>query len=196
MTKDYDGYPLVQKALAEQAVRFKTLPAEMRAATERSLELIENCVTGTHDFKEDLMAMAVLLNCPPFTTLRPDRDFAGDYNAHIAAMALRHMHGQGIDDSHTDLAQVYSALFIAHGENLNKGLKDGKADVHLAQDIREAMEDYVRDRKVYEAAISPALLAVEDKTIAKTFALVDAIITPQSKPKPPKPPATPKPPTR
>lgn len=192
MTQDYSHYPLVKKALAEQQVIFKHfeggIPEALKAATTRVLDLIETYVTDPE--KEDMMAVAVLMHCPPYIMLKSKR-FAEDYSLHVQAMLDTHTTRNGITAENPDLIQVYSAIFTAHGENLLKEIGVMTPDdKNWLADIREGLEEYLDDRRLVEAKIVPGLLAEENGLIRSTFAVIDAKMQkniPNSIKKPPKP---------
>ena len=172
----YDHYPLVKKALAEQASIFTHsadgLPPELHKATLRAVNLIDTHVQD--DAKESMMAVAVLMNCPPYISLKSAR-FKGDYNDHVQNMLNIHTKGDGITVANEDLIQVYSAMFIAHGENLLAQIKTlSVAEVGWMKDIREGLEEYLEDRTLIEHKIAPGLLAMENDLVKSSFSAIDA----------------------
>lgn len=189
----YDRYPLVSKALAEQRAIFKNhsdgMPAELHAATQRALALLDTCLDAALLPKEDIMAVAVLMNCPPYLALKSQR-FAADYNPHVQRMIDIHTQRIGVTAANEDLIQVYSALFVAHGENLLQQIRTiGAADPHWLRDIRENLEDYADDRAAFAHKIAPALAAVETALIAQTLQTIEAALPkPAPKVKKPRPP--------
>lgn len=175
MTQKYDHYPLVKKALAEQAGIFKDsrdgMPAELLEATLKAVDLIDTHVTDP--FKEDIMAVSVLMNCPPYISLQSKR-FATDYSRHVQDMLDLHVARNGITVQNEDLIQVYSALFAAHGANLLAHIKAmTAADEHWLSDVREGIEEYLADRHAVETKIAPGLLAIENELVRDTFAAID-----------------------
>ena len=187
MTQAFTRYPLVEKALEEQRRIFSKyaggLPAELQTATLRTLDLLDRTPLPVSDEKESILVMSVLMNCPPVSVFR-NRNLTEDYNAEVQALAETHLHVGGMTEHQKGLAQIYSALFIAHGENLLTLLETEKtSDPIKLRDIRESIEDYLIDRKTFEKAVAPALLAIENALIEKTYATLSKLT-----PVPPKPP--------
>lgn len=184
MQGTYDHYPLVKKALDEQSGIFTHsadgLPQELHCATIRAVNLIDTHVQNYA--KESMMAVAVLMNCPPYISLKSAR-FKGDYNEHVQNMLDIHAKGDGITAANEDLIQVYSAMFIAHGENLLAQIKTLSAtEIGWMKDIREGLEEYLEDRALIEHKIAPGLLAMENDLIKSSFTAIDAQVkaaTPQ-----------------
>lgn len=186
MRNAYDHYPLVKKALDEQSSIFTHsadgLPQELHHATLRAVHLIDTHVEN--DTKESMMAVAVLMNCPPYISLKSAR-FKGDYNEHVQNMLDIHAKGDGITPANEDLIQVYSAMFIAHGENLLKQIKSlSAAEVGWMKDIREGLEEYLEDRALIEHKIAPGLLAMENDLIKSSFTAIDGQVKAANPPKP------------
>jgi hypothetical protein len=191
----YMRYPLVKKALGEQAAIFdgtaEGVPAQLATATSRALALIDENVDVGDETKECLLTVAVLMHCPPYLALKSDR-FAADYHPHVQAMLDTHTKSPGVTAANTDLVQVYSAMFVANAENLQKSIEaTTAADRPWLRDIRDSLRDYAEDRGVFVDAIAPRLRAIEDKLIETTLATLDARLAPL-----PKPPKAPKPPRR
>ncbi len=192
---DVTRYPLVQKALDEQrgifAAAVDGVPVELAAATQRALMLIDEHVQTSDKIKECILTVCVLMHCPPYMALRSNR-FADDYHPHVQAMLDVHTKGVGVTAQNTDLVQVYSAMFIAHAENLARAINETAVpDRHWLVDIRDSRTDFAEDRAVYFDGIAPALRAIEDKQIAQTLATIDSALAAQQKPAPksgPKPP--------
>ncbi len=175
MTRDYSHYPLVEKALTEQRAIFASfkngMPEELEHATTRALDMIEEHVHC--EDKEDIMAVAVLMNCPPYIALKSKR-FEADYSRHVQDMLDIHTTRNGITAENEDLIQVYSAMFIAHGENMLRQIRNmTQADIHWMHDIREGIDEYLDDRTVFEHKIQKGLLDVENSLIADTYAAID-----------------------
>lgn len=175
MTTNDSRYPLLVKALAEQARIFSYfdggIPEDLDRATRRAVDLIETHVEDAD--KEDMMAVAVLMNCPPYIMLKSKR-FTQDYSAGVQAMLDVHTSRNGITAENEDLIQVYSAVFIAHGENLLRRIRElSSADVHWLADVREGLEEYIDDRILIEGKIAPGLRVAEDALIKDTFAAID-----------------------
>ena len=89
------------------------------------------------------------------------------------------------------MIQVYSAMFIAHGENMLEHINVMTlTDQHWMQDIREGIEEYLEDRIIIERKIQKGLLDTENDLISKTFSAIDSKI-PRPQPsifkKPPSP---------
>ncbi len=198
----YTRYPLVKKALDEQRGIFAAaadgVPADLAAATHRALTLIDDNVTTSDAVKECILTVCVLMHCPPYMALKSSR-FADDYHPHVQAMIDTHTLGAGVTAANTDLVQIYSAMFIAHAENLALAIKTtAQPDRDWLTDIRYSLADFAEDRSVYADGIAPKLRAIEDKQIADTLAVIDEALAAQSKPKAakdkPAPKSGPKPP--
>jgi hypothetical protein len=180
MTGTPHRFPLVQKALDEQTRIFSLFDDETRASAEgitaRGLDLIDAHVHATDNYKEALMTVAVLMNCPPYIQLKSPR-FEKDYNNHVQDMLTAHTSRNGITPQNEDLIQVYSALFIANGEKLLERLsKTDKPDVHWLEDIRENLQDYLLSRKILEPKITPSLLLLENRVLGDIFGTIDRIV--------------------
>lgn len=192
----YTRYPLVQKALLEQRSIFAAaadgVPADLAAATHRALALLNDNVTTSDEIKECLLTVCVLMHCPPYMALKSNR-FASDYHPHVQAMLDTHTKSAGVTAANTDLVQIYSAMFIAHAENLQHAIKATTLpDRDWLTDMRDSLSDFAEDRSVYADGIAPRLRAIEDAQIASTLALINAALALHNKPKPPK--SGPKPP--
>lgn len=188
---DVTRYPMLQKALAEQAAILALGmegTAELAKATQRALELIDTHVQAPAAEKDAILTVCVLMHCPPYLALKSSR-FAAAYNDHVQAMIDRHVNGPGVTAADTDLVQVYSAMFVAHAENLQRHVLAAATPTRSwLQDIRDGLEDYSLDRRVFAAGIAPGLRAVEDAEIAATFGVIDqAIAGLAAKPAPKKP---------
>lgn len=197
----YTRYPLVKKALDEQRAIFAAaadgVPADLAAATHRALTLIDDNVTTSDDVKECILTVCVLMHCPPYMALKSPR-FASDYHPHVQAMIDTHTIGAGVTAANTDLVQIYSAMFIAHAENLAHAINTtAQPDRDWLTDIRYSLADFAEDRATYADGIAPKLRAIEDKQIATTLSVIDTALAatlppakgkaaPKSPPKPPK----------
>lgn len=197
MARDYSHYPLVQKALDEQKRIFADfadgIPEDLVRATRRALALLDDRITSPD--KEDIMAVAVLMNCPPYIMLKSKR-YAAEYSQHVQDMLDIHTMRNGITPDNEDLIQVYSAMFIAHGENLMKKINEmNPPDAYWLRDVREGIEEYLADREAVESKIEPGLLAAENIFIHTLFAVIDekapkvlpGLFKPPPKPSGPKP---------
>lgn len=198
----YTRYPLVNKALLEQRGIFAAapggVPAELAAATHRALQLIDDNVTTADDVKECILTVCVLMHCPPYMALKSER-FATDYHPHVQAMLDTHTQGAGVTAENTDLVQVYSAMFIAHAENLARSIAEAPHPDHdWLVDIRDSLHDFADDRIVYADGIAPGLRALEDRQIAQTLAIIESALAARVPPAAPKgkpaPKGSPKPP--
>lgn len=188
---DKTRYPLLQKALAEQAAIFALGmdgTEELAKATRRALELIDAHVQAPAAEKDAILTVCVLMHCPPYLALKSNR-FAAAYNDQVQAMIDRHVNGPGVTAADTDLVQIYSAMFVAHAENLQRHILATAAPTRSwLQDMRDGLEDYTLDRRVFADGIAPGLRAIEDAEIAATFGVIDqAIATLAAKPAPKKP---------
>lgn len=199
----YTRYPLVKKALDEQRAIFAAaadgVPADLAAATHRALTLIDDNVATSDAVKECILTVCVLMHCPPYMALKSTR-FADDYHPHVQAMIDTHTTGAGVTAANTDLVQIYSAMFIAHAENLAQAISaTAQPDRDWLTDIRYSLADFAEDRTTYADGIAPKLRAIEDKQIATTLSVIDAALiatlptkapksktAPKSGPKPPK----------
>lgn len=175
MARDYSHYPLVQKALDEQKRIFADfaggIPEDLNRATQRALELIDGNVTDPD--REDIMAVAVLMNCPPYIMLKSKR-YAGEYSQHVQDMLDIHTARNGITPDNEDLIQVYSAMFVAHGENLLRKINEmDPPDAHWLRDVREGIEEYIEDRAAVERKTERGLLAAENAFISDLFTVID-----------------------
>ncbi len=184
----YTRYPLVEKALAEQAAIFATstdgAPIMLTAATHRALGLIDAHVQTSDAVKECILTVAVLMHCPPYLALKSDR-FAEDYHPHVQAMLDTHTKSPGVTAANADLVQVYSAMFIANAENLRGAIvATTAADRMWLSDMRDSLSDYAEDRAVFASAIAPGLRQIEEDLIADTLGILNAKLAPP--PKPPK----------
>lgn len=191
-------YPLVEKALAEQRAIFvgseDGVPADLAAATARTLFLLDTHVPDSNADKEYMLTVGVLMHCPPYMALKRDR-FAADYHLRVQAMLDVHTKSAGVTAANIDLVQVYSAMFIAHAENLQLAVNAATAaDRAWLRDIRDSLRDYAEDREVFVKGILPGLREIESNLLTATLATLDVKLAPT--PKPPKPPKTPKPPAR
>lgn len=181
---DHTRYPLVNKALGEQhgifAAATDGVPDDLVAATTRALTLIDTHVNTSDDVKEAILTVCVLMHCPPYMALRSNR-FAQDYNAHVQAMLDTHTKSAGVTAANTDLVQVYSAMFIAHAENLQSTIKaTDKPDLDWLRDIRHSLTNFAEDRTAYEHGIAKPLRKLEDQMIRATLATIDAAIAAQT----------------
>lgn len=186
----YTRYPLVQKALAEQRAIFAAapdgVPAELAAATNRACTLIDENVATSDDVKECILTVCVLMHCPPYMALKSER-FATDYHPHVQAMLDTHTKGIGVTADNTDLVQVYSAMFTAHAENLQRAIVTTvQPERDWLIDIRDSLSDFADDRTVYADGIAPKLRAIEDQQIALTLSTINAAISALDAPKQPK----------
>lgn len=200
----YTRYPLVKKALDEQRGIFAAaadgVPADLAAATHRALTLIDDNVTTSDEIKECILTVCVLMHCPPYMALKSNR-FADDYHPHVQAMIDTHTKSAGVTAANTDLVQIYSAMFIAHAENLQQAIVSTvQPDRDWLTDIRNSLSDFAEDRAVYADGIAPSLRAIEDRQIAETLATLDRALALTQMPKPPKakpaPKSGPKPPKK
>lgn len=178
-----EKYPLVEKALLEQCAVFSRfddgLPPELEQATHRAIDILESCLDRPDDFKQDVMAASVLMNCPPYILLKSPR-FSDDYNPHIQSMLNHHVNGEGLTGSDEGLVQIYGALFIAHGENFLAKIKTLRnTDQSWIDDVRESIEEYRADRLEIQSRIAPRLFALEKSVLDETIAALDLAATPQ-----------------
>ena len=187
----FDHYPLVKKALGEQKAIFErfgeSVPEDLLRATLRTLETLDVCLQDApFEYRQDLMAASVLMNCPSYLFLRSGQRLVSDYSAHVQDMLAIHISGDGITEKNDDVLQIYSALFIAHSQNLFHLLNSTTtADPHWLADVRESLDNYVDDRKLLEHKITPSLRALENQMIVTLFEAIDKLSFPTQRQKPP-----------
>lgn len=172
-----DSYPLAQKALDEQGRIFSKIPdgipTELKTATLRAAHLLHEHLAPSDFDKQTLITVAILMNCPPYISLKSKR-FTDDYSPAVQALMDAHTGQTDTAAYQGDLAQIYSAMFIAHGENMLKRLSSTpNLDKHWLRDIQESLEEYVEDRKAHQDKIAPGLMALETDLVQRTIAFIN-----------------------